>query len=287
MTPGTLEQLPHLLSLLDDPSLVVRSEIRSALSEYGYFLRPASRKWAAERPTEIKEEWDFICRMAESKALEQTWLSWMLLHKQSDQIEAGMKALELGGSYSGSFIHDSLEDLVQEFYALRKGPYSLDDLIQFLFEKKGFDKTLREQHYLQHRLGYILRYRRGSQLGLGILVMILADRIGIAVSLIKFQGNWLLLHRHAEEVWMYNPEQHCAKLLRSREMILEESYRRGHLSTDNLAAGTSEIMEEIIESHIAGYKRSGLHVRETEMEEKLQSLRQEKERRDLASFLIE
>lgn len=287
MTPGISEQLPHLLSLLDDPSAVVRSEVRTALTEFGYFLRPASREWVSNRPVEVREEWDFICRMAESKALEQTWLSWMLLEEQSDQIEAGMMALELGGSYSGSFIHDSIEDLVKEFKALTSGSGDLEDLIRYVFEEKGFDKTLRKQNYLQHRLGYILRYRRGSQLGLGILTMILADRIGISLSLIKLQGNWLLLHKTEDGTWMYNPEQRCARLLRSEEMYLEEAYRRGKLIADDLSASTSEIMEEIIESHIAGYKRSGLHMRETEMEEKLLSLKHEKERRELVSFLIE
>lgn len=285
MTPGISEQLPHLLSLLDDPSAVVRSEVRTALTEFGYFLRPASRDWIADRSSEMREEWDFICRMAESRALEQTWLSWMLLEKQADQIEAGMMALELGGSYSGSFIHDSIEDLVREFTALHPDQRGLDELFHYLYDLKAFDKTLRQQNYLQHRLGYILRYRRGSQLGLGILTMILAERIGISLSLVKLHGNWLLLHRTEEGLCMYNPEQRCARLLRSEEMYLEEAYRRGLLITEDLSAGTAEIMEEIIESHIAGYKRSGLHVRETEMSEKLLSLKHEKERRELLSFL--
>lgn len=287
MTSTYTDQLPHLLSLLDDPSYVVKEEVRNALCQYGYFLRPASRDWVANKPDAIRQEWDFVCRMAESQALEQTWLSWMLLQVPAQQIEAGMMSLELGGSYSGSFIQDSIQDLVDEYKVAYQEDNSIDNLIEFLYTNKGFDKTLRNQNYLQHRLGYILRYRKGTQLGLGILTMILGARLDINLSLVKMQGNWLLLDQSSEKNLLYNPEHQCARLLRSEEMCMEEAYRRDLLLADGLSATTEEIMEEIIESHIEGYKRSGLHNRETEMEEKLQILKHEIERRELVSFLIE
>lgn len=287
MTSTYTDQLPHLLSLLDDPSYVVKEEVRSALSQYGYFLRPASRDWVATQSDELKQEWDFTCRMAESLALEQTWLSWMLLQVPAQQIEAGMMSLELGGSYSGSFIQDSLQDLVDEYKASYEEENSIENLIEFLYTRKGFDKTLRNQNYLQHRLGYILRYRKGSQLGLGILTMVMGARIGLTLSLVKMQGNWLLLDQSSEKNILYNPEHQCARLLRSEEMCMEEAYRRDLLLADGLSATTEEIMEEIIQSHIEGYKRSGLYNRESEMEEKLQVLKHEIERRELVSFLIE
>lgn len=285
MTSTYSDQLPHLLSLLDDPSTVVKEEVRAALCQYGYFLRPASRDWVADKSDDLKQAWDFTCRMAESQALETTWLSWMLLQAPAQQIEAGMMALELGGSYSGSFIHDSLQDLINEYHNTYSEQGSIETLIEFIYTVKGFDKTLNTQTYLQHRLGYMLRYRRGSQLGLGILTMVVGARLGIKLELVKMQGNWLLLDQNSGSNILYNPEHGCAKLLRSEGMCMEEAYRRDLLLADGLAATTEEIMEEVIESHIEGYKRSGLHNRESEMEEKLQILKTEIERRELVSYL--
>ena len=284
MMPALSEQLPHLLHLMDDPSPVVRAEVREALSKYGLFLRSASRDWVKDCSEEVKQEWEFICMKAESLALEETWLAWMLLENPAEQLEAGMLSLELGGNYSASYIEDSIEDLMTDFQAQFMNQ-TVENLLEFIFKRQGFDRTLREQTYLQHRLGYVLRYRRGSQLGLGILILILADRLGLDLSLVRIQGNWLLMDQSSGKNILYNPEHQGAMLIRSEEMCLEEAYRRDLLMADSLSASTEEIMKEVIESHIDGYKRSGLQHRETEMAEKLEVLRHEMKRRELAHFL--
>ncbi len=279
------EQLPHLLHLLDDSSPVVRNEVRQALITYGYFLRPASREWVREKEEELKEEWDRVCREAEAMALEDTWLSWMLFDKPAQQLEAAMLSLELGGSLSTSFIQSTIDDLADEFEEQYKR-LNTENLLEFIFHKKGFDRTLRERRYLQHRLGYVLRYQRGSQLGLGILTVILGERVGIDLSLVLMKGNWLLLNQSSQKNLLYNPEQQGALLIRSEEMCVEEAYRRDHFLADSLAASTEDILEEVIESHINGYKEGGQINRESEMTEKLEALKHERDRRELTGFLL-
>ncbi|MDP5171236.1 MAG: transglutaminase-like domain-containing protein [Bacteroidia bacterium] len=286
MKPATTEQLPYLLHLLEDPSPAVRSEVRGALSGFGHFLRPSTREWVTAQPEDVRLEWDYICAIAEEKALKDSWLSWMLIDSYADQLEAGMMALEFGGSYSRHFIHNSLDELATEVSHLYPR-LRCEDLMDYLFRIRGFNKTLREQTYLQHRLGYVLRYERGSQLGLGILAVILAEKVGLAISLVKIHGNWLILDQNSGENVLYNPETNGARLLRSEAMCIEEAYRRDMLMADGLSATAEEILLEVIESHLEGYKRSGLRDREVEMIEKHRDLSREIDRRHLVDFLID
>ncbi len=282
----TTEQLPFLLHLLEDRSPIVRQEVKRALIDFGHFLRPTTRSWAASQSDAVRQEWEHICTTAEEKALENSWLSWLLMESQAQQLEAGMMALEFGGSYSKDFIRASLDHLIEGFYASGV-QRSAEGLMNYLFHIAGFEHSLREQTYLQHRLGYLLRYHRGSQLGLGILAVIVALQVDIPLALVRLQGNWLLLDCSTGEDILYNPEHKGARLIRSVAMCQEEAYRRDHLDTRNLAATSEEILLEIIESHLEGYKRSGLRQREEEMKEKYRDLSREIDRRQFVDYLAE
>ncbi len=280
------DQLPFLLTLLEDSSPVVRDQVKRALAGFGPFLRPATLGWVQAQGEEVKEVWEHICCKAEEQALEQSWLSWMLLDSPASQLEAGMMALEFGGSISKVFIREALDDLADDFLRLFPNGQT-HDLMDFLFRVKGFEHTLREETYLHHRLGYVLRYGSGSQLGLAIMAVVVGSLVDLPLSLVKLQGNWLVLEQSGQEKILYNPEHRGARLLRSEQMCVEEAYRRGLLSPENLEATPEEIMLEVLEAHLEGYKRSGLRQREEEMMEKRQDLAREIDRRHLAGYLSE
>lgn len=286
MTQGADKQLPFLLQLLDDPSPIVRREVKQALMSYGYFLRPSTADKVKYLPQEARQQWESICELAEEKAIENTWLAWMLYDDPAKRLEAAMLSLEYKGGFSQVYIRQLLDGLASGFLEAYSQP-TTPDLMEYLFRQKGFGQTLREESYLQHRLGYTLRYERGSDLGLSILAKVVASRAGLNLEMIQVQNRWLIWDRQEGRNDLYNPCLNGALIVRGPSMILEETYRRDLLHPSQMAHTTEGIVMELLERHVEGYEKSGQTERLNEMQGKLDALRQEMDRRNLVQFLVE
>lgn len=185
---------PHLLKLLDDPSEVVRLEIRKALlplaSEIAELLKifPADEIQLAALESLL-----FPWRKAQFLA---AWPGWRNLSQPQERLEAFHRLLcEFEFRWRGPQLPDQLDELTR---SLGPGPFSLEQLPGVLFARLEGD---RQDYYAAENsyLSSVLRRGRGNPISLCSILMLVGRRLGLDYRGCSFPGHFLARFQEGEE----------------------------------------------------------------------------------------
>lgn len=194
-----IRELSALLRLLDDETPEVRSVVVEKLSEAGgdlsEILPDAAKSLNADernilvdilspvRREVLRDEW--LTPRFGSAALEDDWeLFESQLRLLSDFLHDGISLRQP--------LSDALDLLAEEFQNLYPMGASENDLRIFLFEETRLKGN--HQHYYDPRnadLAWCISLGLSNPIGLGVIYMLLAQRLGLAVQGIPFPGHFL------------------------------------------------------------------------------------------------
>ncbi|MBX3168686.1 MAG: hypothetical protein KF760_14820 [Candidatus Eremiobacteraeota bacterium] len=185
---------PHLLKLLDDPSEVVRVEVRKALlplaSEIAELLKifPADEVQLAALES-LLLPW----RKAQLLA---AWPNWRSLSQPQERLEAFHRLLcEFEFRWRGLRLPVQLDQLTE---SLGPGPFALDQLPGVLFARLQGD---REDYYAAGNsyLSSVLQRGRGNPISLCSILMLVGRRLGLDYRGCSFPGHFLARFQQRDE----------------------------------------------------------------------------------------
>lgn len=245
------EDLPFLLSLLEDNSTVVQQQIRQELLSFGPTLDQEVEPFLASLDDIILERIQDILSEIKEHEFSGSWLGWMDMADRKEALEYAL--IHLAVFEYGSQAHiiaDELDKLAEEF--TRTGqPMEVGYLMEFLFQKKGFRSPLDDnQNHLYDNLLFILKGLHGSQLGLSCLAILVGKRLGIDLDGINIQGNFMAISFEKETMRMFNSFNGGKPLARASVMYIEEAFRRNKLAPLEMKAKVHEIVIQVLKNAI-------------------------------------
>ena len=185
---------PHLLKLLDDPSEVVRLEVRKALlplaSEIAELLKifPANQEQLCALES-LLLGW----RKAQLLA---AWPSWRNLSQPQERLEAFHQLLcDFEFRWRGHPLPTQLDQLAT---SLGPGPFRLEELPGVLFARLQGDS---QDYYAAENsyLSSVLRRGRGNPISLCSILMLVGRRLGLDYRGCSFPGHFLARFQEGEE----------------------------------------------------------------------------------------
>lgn len=202
-----LDQLPHLLELLDDESPKVRSAVAQELLRIG--------------PARLEEELDNRPALADGRRrrtlervlgderrrqLEAEWRLWQQRTQDHARLEAGLSAIsdfldDRGEEHKGGL--GALLDTWAEDYLLQHGRSDVRQLSVYLFQERGLWGD-QEDYYRPENSSpvHVLREGRGLPLSLACIYMLVGDRIGVDIGGCNLPGHFLARVFHEGQIML-------------------------------------------------------------------------------------
>jgi hypothetical protein len=199
LTSPDIKELAALLRLLDDETPQVRSVVVDKLSHVGGDLSEILPDVASNLNTKELDILEDILRTVRRKTLREDWLTpqfgsaaleddWELFESQlrllSDFLHDGISLRQP--------LSDALDLLIEEFQSTHPMGGSENDLRIFLFE----EARLRGNHkyYYDPRngdLAWCISSGFSNPIGLGVIYMLIGQRLGMDIHGISFPGHFL------------------------------------------------------------------------------------------------
>ncbi len=187
------DQLPALISLLDDDTPAVVQAVTQALLAFGLPLRNILAERNFSLTGAHKARLAHILEPLNRQWLKANWSSWFYIKNDLDKIE---KALGLLAEFQEGLplaisVKELLDQLAKDFAAtnIKKDAYGV---AYYLFEVLGL-KGAKTDYYnpSNSNLAYVLKRKQGIPISLVCVYMLTARRLGLEVVGCSFPGHFL------------------------------------------------------------------------------------------------
>ncbi|KAA3611786.1 MAG: heat shock protein HspQ [Planctomycetota bacterium] len=197
-----VEQLPHLLRLLDDDTPAVRKAVVEHLEALGDRLGPALDSMP-EPPAEGQLELiGQLLLPAKQRRLEEKWEAWLRSEGNPRRLEKAMELLSdfLGSPLRRRRLGEALDRLAAE-YRLNEPQPEVRSLVSFLFLAKGLRGAQVDYYRPENSdLLQVLERRQGLPISLVILLLLVARRLDLKVEGCNFPGHFLARFQEGKEL---------------------------------------------------------------------------------------
>lgn len=187
------DQLPHLLSLLDDESSVVQEALKEQLAAFGDSLGEALASLPTPPDDAQKQRIRQLLAEPHRAWLEENWSSWMTRGSDTAKLEAALSLISefLDGRLRGRALNELLDDLTHEY---QESFDSADPrtLATFLFQEKGLSgDEWNYNHPDNSNLAHVIEEKRGIPISLACVYILVGWRLGLDISGCNFPGHFL------------------------------------------------------------------------------------------------
>ncbi|MCI4668038.1 MAG: transglutaminase-like domain-containing protein [Bacteroidia bacterium] len=245
------KDIPFLLNLLDDQSHTVQQEVVRALKSFGPRLE---KEVAPFRYIIEPENWlvlEEILDEIKKTEFSSGWMNWLELGNSKSALEQAMinlSFLEFGAEAYA--IEKELDRLANDFREWAS-QVSVNKLMEFLFQYKKFKSPEQEELvHLHDSLLFTLRQRKGSQISLSSIAVLVGWRLDMDLYSIDIQGNYMTVAFTEHKMQMYNTFKGGEVVQRSSALYIEEAFRRNCLMPSEMKAQVHETVAQIIRNHI-------------------------------------
>ena len=281
------KDLPFLLQLLEDNSTTVQTEVQNALLAFGPQLQ--------EEVKPFLKNLDSQCLVLLDELLLQTtpanltpdeepedWMEWLDIVNPKQSLEYAMIQLSFLEYGPEAFLMgedlDALAEKFEEQYPKGKAP----ELMAFLFQQERFRSPMEgTESHLHDNLTYVLKTRRGSQVALSCLAILVGWRTGIDLEGISIQGNFMAMSYEGKRMMMFNSFNQGKPLARASVMYIEEAFRRNQIPPQEMKAEVHEIVLQILKNTIDVHHRNHIEPEATTYVEMYRCLLEELKGRNL------
>lgn len=252
------KDLPFLLTLLEDDSHDVRNEVLTALSSFGADLPEMVKPFLSHIEGESLEVLEHILGPLGKKEYEENWLDWLDIVNPKQSLEYALiqlSYLEYGSE--AYLLGEDLDELAERFSkTYPEGKAS--DLMEFLFQNENFRSPLEgTESHLHDNIIFVMRTRRGSQIALSCLAILIGWRVKIDLEGVMIQGNFMAMTYEDQKMLMFNSFNKGKPLARASVMYIEEAFRRNQVPPKEMKAEVHEIVMQILKSSVDIHHRRG------------------------------
>ncbi|MEL6650500.1 MAG: transglutaminase family protein [Bacteroidota bacterium] len=245
------KDLPFLLSLLEDDSYEVRNQVLSALTSFGKDLPALVRPLMPSLEAESLEILEALISPLREQEVEEGWLDWLDIVNPKQSLEYAfiqLAYLEYGSD--AYLLGEDLDELAERFQ-LQFPNGKAAELMEFLFQKENFRSPLEgTESHLHSNLLFVLRTRRGSQIALSCLAILVGWRANLDLEGVMIQGNFMAMTYEDQKMLMFNSYNKGKPLARASVMYIEEAFRRNQISPQEMPAKPHEIIIQILKMAI-------------------------------------
>lgn len=188
------DQLPHLLSLLDDPSETVRNALAREFAAFGPDLEDALSCLARPITDGERSQVEGLMATQRDAWIEESWAGWLSAPETSD-----MERLEDGLTIVAQYQQKhfcrgpltALLDRLADDFRQHTGPWDAVALAQYLFQTRGFRGARSDYYHPRNsNLMYVLEHRRGIPITLAIVYMLVGHRVGLHIEGCNWPGHF-------------------------------------------------------------------------------------------------
>jgi hemimethylated DNA binding protein len=187
------KQLPHILTLLDDESPLVRSELQRQLEGWGEHLKIELARLSQPPSGSQRRLLQNLMEKQSRQWLKRVWPLWLML---PDNLESLEKACALISEFQTGYIFPTdlsivLDELVHGYKSSHPAPDALS-LAAYLFKDKCLQGNQADYfNPLNSDLVYNIKEKRGIPLSLATVYMLAGWRVGLNVQGCHFPGHFL------------------------------------------------------------------------------------------------
>ncbi len=254
--PEFPDHLPHLLKLLDDEDPEVRAEVFRAMSLMGNNLEHQLTPFLEQMPPpqlELIQRWTAEIRI---KRFQENWLEWLDMEEETAALETALGWISyLEAEWAPEPLPDLIDQLARIFREKYEAP-DIPNLMQFLFIDQGFSSPEKEYYHPRNsNLITVIHRRRGLQISLAAIGILVAQRVGIHIRGFNMPGHFMLMARQGEEIRLFDVFNQGKALPVQAYSFLEHSLSTRNISTQNLEAQTYQIVARVLRNFINAFER--------------------------------
>ncbi|RMG28488.1 MAG: hypothetical protein D6730_05375 [Bacteroidetes bacterium] len=248
------KDIPHLLALLDDESDWIGEQVSQALLAFGAELEPLTRGYRTQLNSRQLARLDATCRKWKNEAFFRQWQHWLDIDDPYEALEVAFNQL--------AYFHNDFEpvplgaeiDALAGRFLASSAPREPEALMRFLFFDEGFNIPHTDVHQPgYHDLHAILKNKKGEQLSLTVLAILLGRRLGLELFGMHVPGHFMLAAFEGHDIQLYNTSNKGQPVARTSVLYLEETFRRNDTSAREMVASPYEMvlqnLRNIIECH--------------------------------------
>jgi regulator of sirC expression with transglutaminase-like and TPR domain len=271
---ATTQDLPHLISLLDDDSPVVREAVMRELFAFGDAL-PGLLDALPTPPSPAQQATlRLVLGDHLRRALREGWGAWLALDDDYARLEAAQTMLaefQNGPAYPAA-LGDLLDGLAADFRA-KYGERDAHVLARHLFEELGFAGERRDYHAPQNsNLVRVIESRKGIPISLVCVFMLVGRRLGMDVRGINWPEHFLARVFVNSRETIYDVYQRGPGIDRESFLKMQGPSREAAEAILNQSCDAATIMARVLRNLVRAYDQEGQEENSELMLELLQDL---------------
>lgn len=278
---ATTQDLPHLISLLDDDSPVVREAVMRELFAFGDAL-PGLLDTLPTPPSAAQQETlrlvlgDYLRR-----ALREQWGAWREAADDFGQLEAAHTLLaefQNGPAYPAT-LGGLLDGLAADFRA-KYGDRDAHVLARHLFEELGFEGARRDYHHPHSsNLVRVIETRKGIPISLVSVFMLVGHRLGMDIRGLNWPEHFLARVVVNGRESIYDVFQRGPGIDRESFLKMQGPSREAAEAILNQPCDAATIVARVLRNLVRAYEQEGQEENSELMLDLLQDLDREAPRR--------
>jgi regulator of sirC expression with transglutaminase-like and TPR domain len=223
-------QIPYLLELLDDESAAVRTQVLTALRGYGDQLERIVVPYVALIEGVRRSLLTEIIQSSRETRFRDRWPAWLEISDPYTSLEHALESLSLlEAAWGAPTVSELLDELAAKFRRTVSEPYSIEQLNYFVFVTERYRPPAPDYYHPNNsNLTEVLRSRRGIQISLSCLVILLAYRLGILMVGCNLPGHFLYMMGSTGQWRVFDPFNLGLSLPDNTRKYLETHLQQHH-----------------------------------------------------------
>lgn len=197
----SVNDLPFMLELLDDPSDAVRSSLGEGFSAFGNELEAHLVALDPPPAHDQRQRIRTVIQEYRRDWLREQWTSWYGIADDRARIEAALSLIcgFQDGPHIAGRVSSMLDELADQYFNTL-GERNVLTLARYLFQVRGF-KGAEPDYWLPQNsnLRYVIEAGRGIPISLSMVYVLTAQRLGYNVTACNWPNHFLATAVHNEE----------------------------------------------------------------------------------------
>ena len=195
---ASVNDMPYILKLLEDPSPVVRQEIMQALLTFGLELETVMNTITPPPSSQQRKQITDMLHEHARESLRECWSNWYGLEDDKERLEAALSCLTsyLCQDHQPINLPELLDDLAARYRTWDNVEHPGDaiDLARFLFEFCGIQGAKDNYYSPQNsNLVHVILNKSGLPISLACIYILVGHRLKMSIGGCNWPGHFLAL----------------------------------------------------------------------------------------------
>jgi regulator of sirC expression with transglutaminase-like and TPR domain len=254
------QQIPYLLALLDDQDPTVQDQVHQALQAFGDNLEHLLTPYLDEMSPQAQKLVQHWCAEIRVARFQAHWMDWL---DQDDDKAALEEALAWLSYLQADWAPFPLRDLLDQLARRYREAYAegdITDMMHFLFVEQGFLPPEKDYYHPRNsNLVTVINRRRGLQISLACVAILVGHRLDLAVEGFNMPGHFMVMADDHGMVMLFDVFNQGQPLPAQAHAYLEQSLTMQEVSLHDLQARSYQIVLRVLRNLINAYQHQSNH----------------------------